>query len=58
MSRKHGGSGLGLAICLRLATMMGGTAGVSSVPGQGSTFWFSVRLPRRSETSALPAGVV
>ena len=56
MSRKHGGSGLGLAICLRLATMMGGTAGVSSVPGQGSTFWFSVRLPRRSEGPALPAG--
>ncbi len=58
MSRKHGGTGLGLAICLRLAAMMGGTAGVSSQPGQGSTFWFSVRLPRRSEASALPAGVV
>ena len=47
MSRKHGGSGLGLAICLRLATMMGGTAGVSSVPGQGSTFWLTVNLKRR-----------
>ena len=58
MSRKHGGTGLGLAICLRLAAMMGGTAGVESVPGQGSTFWFSVRLPRRSEASALPAGAV
>jgi len=43
---------------MRLAAMMGGTAGVSSQPGQGSTFWFSVRLPRRSEASALPAGVV
>ena len=58
MSRKHGGTGLGLAICLRLAAMMGGTAGVESLPGQGSTFWFSVRLPRRSEASALPAGAV
>jgi PAS domain S-box-containing protein len=54
ITRRYGGTGLGLVISRQLSELMGGRLDMTSEPGRGSSFWFTIRLSKAMETPPVP----
>lgn len=56
-TRRYGGTGLGLTVTKQLAELMGGSIGMSSVSGEGSTFWIELSLDKQesAQEPVIPA---
>lgn len=55
ITRKYGGTGLGLTICKQIVGRLDGKVGVTSAPGQGSTFWFEIPVEPAQANLGSPA---